>query len=90
MLTEHPPDLDSPPAEPASWASRILVPEMWGAAVIAIMWIAVLFVGIYGPNIIINGSSGYRNIPSVLVVAFFALLGTVAVARRAFRNGRAS
>ena len=88
MLTEHPPESWSPESERTPWASKVLVPEMWGAVAIAVMWLAVLFVGVYGPNIVINNSSGYSSVPSVLVVAFFALLGTVPVARRAFRSGR--
>jgi hypothetical protein len=61
---------------------------MWGAAAIAIMWLAVLFVGVFGPSIVSNSSSGYTNVPVVVVVAFFALLGTVPVAKRAFRSRR--
>jgi hypothetical protein len=86
MLTEHPPDVDTPVSERTSWVLRIVVPEMWGAVAITIMWLAVLFVGIFGPSIVANSSSGYTNVPVVVVVAFFALLGTVPVARRAFRS----
>ena len=84
MLTEHPSEISSG-SDRTSWVSRILVPEMWGAVAIATMWLAVLFVGVFGPSIISNRSSGYTNVPVVVVVAFFALLGTVPVARRAFR-----
>jgi len=88
MLTEHPPEIGTPTSERTSWASRILVPEMWGTVAIALMWLAVLFVGVFGPNIVVNNSSGYTNMPTVVVVAFFALLGTASVARRAFRSRR--
>ena len=30
------------------WASRILVREMWATVAIVAMWVAVLFVGVYG------------------------------------------
>jgi hypothetical protein len=84
MLTEQPSEISSV-ADRTSRVSRILVPEMWGAVAIGTMWLAVLFVGVFGPSIISNSSSGYTNVPVVVVVAFFALLGTVPVARRAFR-----
>jgi hypothetical protein len=42
----------------------------------------------FGPSIVVSNSSGYSNVPVIVVVAFFALLGTVPVARRAFRSGR--
>jgi hypothetical protein len=61
---------------------------MWGAVAIAVMWLVVLFVGLYGPNIVFNNSSGYTNIPSVVVVAFFAVLGTGSVAKQAFRGSQ--
>ena len=86
MLTEHPPEIDTPVSERTSWAERILVSEMWGAVAIAVVWLAVLLVGVYGPSIVVNNSSGYSNVPVVVVVAFFALLGTVPIARRAFRS----
>jgi hypothetical protein len=86
MLTEHPPEIDTPVPDRTSWMSRILIPEMWGAVAIATMWLAVLFVGVFGPSMIFNSSSGYTNVPVVVVVAFFALLGTIPVARRAFRS----
>jgi hypothetical protein len=88
MLTEHSPEIGTPDSEQTSWTSRILVPEMWGTAAISIMWLAVLFVGVYGPSIVVNNSSGYSHWPVVVVVAFFAFLGTVPVARRAFGQRR--
>lgn len=51
MLTEHPTETWTPESERTPWASKILVPEMWGAVAIGMMWLAVLFVGVYGPNI---------------------------------------
>ena len=88
MLTEHPHEIGTPVSERTSWASRILVPEMWGAVSIAAIWLAVLFVGVFGPSMIFNNSSGYTNLPVVVVVAFFALLGTIPIARRVFSSGR--
>jgi hypothetical protein len=73
--------------EPArvSLAGRLLVPAFWGAVSIVAMWLAVLFVGIYGGDMIFsNPSNGTTTIPSAVAVALFAVIGTVAVAKRAF------
>jgi hypothetical protein len=83
MLTEHPVEVAAP-QEQTSWASRVFVPEMWGAVAIGMIWLAVLFVGVYGPNMVFTSSNGYSNIPSVVLVALFAVPATIAVARRAF------
>ena len=66
-------------------ASRLLVPAFWGAVSIVAMWLAVLFDGIFGGDMVFsNPSSGPTTIPSAVAVALFAFIGTVAVAKRAF------
>ena len=66
-------------------AARLLVPAFWGAVSIIAMWLAVLFDGIFGGDMIFaNAGSGPTIIPSAVAVALFAFIGTVAVARRAF------
>jgi len=66
-------------------AVRLLVPAFWGAVSIIAMWLAVLFDGIFGGDMIFaNAGSGPTIIPSAVAVALFAFIGTVAVARRAF------
>jgi hypothetical protein len=60
------------------WLERT---QFWGSVSIVIMWLAVLFVGVWGSDIV--GSDGAR-VPSVIVVALFACIATVSVARRAF------
>ena len=70
---------------PSHWYDRVLVREMWGTLAITVMWLAVLFDGIYGGDIVGVGNDGNSTrIPSAVVVAFFAFLGTAAVAKRAF------
>ena len=68
------------PQHHVDWLEK---PQLWGAITIATMWIAVLFVGVFGPDIV--GQDGTR-VPSVIVVAFFACISTVGVARRAFSS----
>jgi len=66
-------------------AARLLVPAFWGAVSIVAMWLAVLFDGIFGGDMIFaNAGSGPTIIPSAVAVALFAFVGTVAVAKRAF------
>jgi hypothetical protein len=77
-----------PPTEKAAdrgIASRLLVPEFWGALAIVSMWLAVIFVGAYGGDMIFHDVSGSNStIPSAVAVAPFAAIGTYAVAKRAF------
>ena len=66
-------------------AARLLVPAFWGAVSIVAMWLAVLFDGIFGGDMVFsNPSSGPTIIPSAVAVALFAFIGTTAVAKRAF------
>jgi hypothetical protein len=66
-------------------ASRLLVPAFWGAVSIVAMWLAVLFDGIFGGDMVFsNPSSGPTTIPSAVAVALFAFIGTTVVAKRAF------
>jgi len=59
--------------------------ELWGGVAITSMWLAVLFVGIFGGNIVKSTPGGESSSwPVVVVVALFALIGTVVVGRRAF------
>jgi hypothetical protein len=56
----------------------------WAGLAIISMWLAVLFVGVFGGNIQQAGASGTSSVPVVVVVAIVALIGTYAVGRRAF------
>ncbi len=49
------------------------------------MWLAVLFVGVFGGNVVQTDAGGSTSSwPVVVVVAVVALITTVGVARRAF------
>jgi hypothetical protein len=77
-----------PPTEKAAdggIATRLLVPEFWGALAIVSMWLAVIFVGALGGDMIFHDvSGGTSTIPSAVAVALFAAIGTYPVAKRAF------
>ncbi|QBR91574.1 hypothetical protein [Nocardioides euryhalodurans] len=71
------------------WASRVLVREMWATLAIIAMWVAVLFVGVYGGDATFQSvDSSSSTIPSGVLVALFAAIGTGSVAKRVF--GRTS
>jgi hypothetical protein len=78
--------------EKRSWALQLLVPEMWASLAIIVMWLAVLFDAIYGPDIVnTSGAAGTgtsSTVPSAVAVALFAFLGTWVVARYGFRRER--
>jgi len=67
-------------------ASRLLVPEFWAALSIIAMWLAVLFDGVFGGDMVFTSSSGNTTIPSAVLVALFAVFGTASVAKRGFRR----
>ena len=65
------------------------MPEMWASLAIAVMWLAVLFDAIFGPDFVSTTPGGTdTRIPSVFVVALFAYLGTRAVAKYGFGPSR--
>jgi hypothetical protein len=75
--------------EKRPWSLQLLVPEMWAGLAIVVMWLAVLFDAIFGPDIVNRSAGGDSSaVPSAVAVALFAFLGTWAVARHGFRRGR--
>jgi hypothetical protein len=66
--------------------SQVLVHEMWASLAIAVMWLAVLFDALFGPDLVVNNASGMTTIPSAVIVAFFAYLATRVVARYGLRR----
>lgn len=67
------------------WSARILVREMWASVAISIMWLAVLFAAAFAPDIVSAGNDGSSTtIPTAVVVALFAAIGTRAVAKYGF------
>jgi hypothetical protein len=47
------------------------------------MWLAVLFVALFGDNMAFAGNNGPTSIPSAVAVALFAMFATIAVAHTA-------
>ena len=74
----------APPATRQRRLAQVPVPEMWASIAISVMWLAVLFDALYGPDLLFSNASGITRIPSAIIVAFFAYLGTRIVARYGF------
>jgi hypothetical protein len=52
-----------------------------------VIWLAVLFDGVWGPNIVSHDVTGSgASVPSVVVVAPCAVLATWLIAQHAFRR----
>lgn len=63
------------------------MPELWGTVAIACMWLAVLFTAVYGGDFTsVNAGSQTTTLPSAVFVALFACIGSISVAKRAFRR----
>ena len=81
----HDPATHTP--ERPQWAEFLKIREMWASVAISMMWLAVLFDAVYGPNFVSTSSGGdSTTIPSAIFVAFFAFLASASVAKHALRQ----
>ena len=64
--------------------SRLLVPEMWTALAISVIWLVVLVAALFGPDLVSSSPASFTRIPSAIIIAFFAWLATWVVARHGF------
>jgi hypothetical protein len=68
---------------------QLLGTEVWASLAIIVMWLAVLFDAVFGPDIVNTSSGGDSStVPSAVAVALFAFLGTWVVAKYAFGRRR--
>ena len=67
-------------------ASRLLVPGFWATVSIVTIWLAVLFDGIFGGDMVFsnNTGGGPTIIPSAVLLGLFAVIGTASIAKRVF------
>ncbi len=61
--------------------------HFWAGFSIVAIWMAVLFVGIYGADFTTESSDNLTTIPVVWGVAAFATIATIFVAWRGFKDG---
>ncbi len=71
-------------AERPRWYRQLLVREMWASLAIVSMWLAVLFDALFGPAVQSSNGATATSVPSAVIVALFAYLGTRVVARHGF------
>ncbi|MGZ4410948.1 MAG: hypothetical protein ACXVY8_02325 [Gaiellaceae bacterium] len=71
----------------AAWLELDVV---WVSLAIAVIWLAVLFDGVFGPDMTFMNGAGTTTttIPSAVGVALFASIATSAIAKRCFGRGR--
>ncbi len=71
-------------ASPRAW---LYARALWAAVSIIIMWLAVLFVGVFGGDFVSSSSAnGFTKIPVVVFLLPFVLPATIVVARRGFAS----
>lgn len=60
--------------------------ELWASIAICVIWLAVLFDAVFGPNIVSSSGSGTNTstVPSAVAVALFASLATWSLAKYGF------
>ena len=77
----------SPEPSVESRFAWLRITEMWASLAITVMWLAVLFDAMFGPNITSSTPGGTSSsVPSAVAVALFATIGTWAVARDGLRS----
>jgi hypothetical protein len=76
--------ISSPASESRGRRLRFVVPEMWTSLAIGVIWLVVLVVALFGPDIVSSSAGSFARVPSAVVVAFFAWLATWVIARHGF------
>jgi hypothetical protein len=71
-----------------TWSRRLDIPEMWPSIAISVMWLAVLFDAVYGPDFVSTTATSMTRIPSAIILALFAWLATRTIAKCAFGGDR--
>jgi hypothetical protein len=81
-MTSISPETSAAPANRRRRLTDLLPREAWASLAITTMWLAVLLDALWGPDMVFtNAGVNTTTIPSAVVLAFFAYLGTRVVAR---------
>lgn len=69
---------------PSAW---LQARPLWAGLSIVVMWLVVLFVGLFGGDIVSSTAGGdATSVPVVVTLLPFVLPATIVVARRGFRD----
>ena len=75
------------PSTPARRTSWLYMRDLWASLAISAMWLAVMVVSLWGPSIeTFDVSGSHATIPSGVVLALFAAIGSWAVAKHGFNR----
>jgi hypothetical protein len=79
----HPPAGVAP--DRRHWSAYVLVKEMWASLAISAMWLAVAVTAVWGGEFVSTSGAGSSTttIPSGIIVAALATVGTWAIAKHA-------
>jgi hypothetical protein len=84
-MSAAPMPIETDPRAERSAAARVDARLLWTGLAIIFMWLAVLFVGLFGGDIRSYSAGGTGStVPAAVAVAVFALVGTIFVARSGF------
>ncbi len=77
-----------PVDERPNMSLRPVLGEVTASIAIGVMWLAVLFDALFGPDIVTSNGGGTNTstVPSAVAVAFFAFLATWVLGRYAIRK----
>jgi hypothetical protein len=79
-----------PHERPATrWSWITAARDVWASLAISVIWAAVMFDAIFGPDIrTVSAGGDSTSVPSAVAISFFAVLATWFVARYGFDRNR--